>query len=73
MCGLMLLSNCSSNQLVLVALNITKAFDRLNHFSIFQCLLEHGLASQFVDLFFFVGIDNLHSYVKWEGKESEFF
>ena len=34
------------------ALDITQAFDRLNHFSIFQCLLERGLPTQLVELFF---------------------
>ena len=44
---------CEKNGNVYIcALDITKAFDRLNHFSIFQCLLERGLLTRLVELFF---------------------
>ena len=54
------------------ALDITKAFDRLNHFSLFQCLLERGLPTQLVALFF-CWYKNMLACVKWEGRKSEFF
>ena len=41
-----------NSNVYICVLDITKAFDRLNHFSIFQCLLERGLPTQLVELFF---------------------
>ena len=60
-----------NSNVYICALDITKAFDRLNHFSLFQCLLEHELPTQLVELFF-CWYRNMHACVKWEGKKSEF-
>ena len=30
------------NDVYLAALDVTKAFDRINHFNVLQCLLEYG-------------------------------
>ena len=35
----------------LSALGVTKAFDRVNHFSVMKCLLERGFPSQLVNVF----------------------
>ena len=61
-----------NNNVCICAFDITKAFDRLNHFSLFQCFLKHGLPTQLVELYF-CRYRNMHACVKWEGKKSEFF
>ena len=60
-----------NSNVYIYALDITKAFDRLNHFNLFQCLLERGLPTQLVELFF-CWYRNMHACVKWQGKKSEF-
>jgi hypothetical protein len=56
----------------LCALDILKAFDRLNHYSIFQCLIERGFPVQLVDVFC-SRFRNMLSCVKWRNSESVYF
>ncbi len=61
-----------NSNVYLCALDISKAFDRLNHYSIFQCLIERGLPVQLVDVF--CGwFRNMLSCVKWGSSESVYF
>ena len=56
----------------LYALDISKAFDRLNHYSISQYLIERGFPVQLVDIFC-SWFRNMISCVKWDNCESVYF
>jgi hypothetical protein len=56
----------------LSALDVTKAFDRINHFSLLSCLLERGFPVQLVNVFF-QWYRNMHACVSWGGNASGFF
>ena len=61
-----------NSNVFLCALDISKAFDRLNHYSIFQCLIERGFPVQLVDIFCSC-LRNMISCVKWDNSESIYF
>ena len=46
------------------ALDVFKAFDRVNHFSVTKCLLERGFPSQLVNVFL-IWFRNMRACVKW--------
>jgi hypothetical protein len=54
------------------SLDITKVFDRLNHFTLMQCLIERGFPLQLV-MVFFNWFRNLLSCVKWNDSMSDYF
>ena len=53
-------------------MDITKAFDRLNHYTIFQCLLERGFPVQLVNVFS-SWYRNMLACVKWGNVRSDYF
>ena len=56
----------------IAALDATKAFDRVNHFSLMSCLLERGLPVKLVNVLYF-WYRNLKACVSWKGNRSNFF
>jgi hypothetical protein len=56
----------------LSALDVSKAFDRLNHFSLLQCLIERGFPVQIVNVFC-SWFRNMRSCVKWSNDKSQMF
>ena len=54
------------------ALDISKAFDRLTHYSIIHCLIKRGFPVHLVDIFC-SWFRNVISCVKWGNSESVYF
>ena len=53
-------------------LDVTKAFDRLNHFSVMKCLLERGFPNQVVNVFL-IWFKNMRACIKWGCNKSVYF
>jgi exonuclease III len=54
------------------ALDATKAFDRVNHFSLMSCLLERGLSVKLVNVLYY-WYRTMKACVSWNGNRSDFF
>jgi Reverse transcriptase (RNA-dependent DNA polymerase) len=54
------------------SLDATKAFDRVNHFYLFNCMIERGFPSGLINVFK-SWFRNMHSCVSWNNARSQFF
>jgi hypothetical protein len=55
-----------------VSLDAVKAFDRLNHFYLFSCMIDRGYPPQLVNIFQ-MWFRNMYACVNWNNCKSEFF